>query len=153
MRLPPLLSPCFWRGRSRWGKRLQRLLIRPRLRLCSKRRPLLLTRSPHPHSRRLRFKPAARSTARVKDGNVPLPGVSVTASNSLTGKRYSTTTDVTGSYTLMIPQNGRFVLRTELAAFAPATKEALLNATAHEQTIDFAMELASRASSSRISRS
>ena len=36
----------------------------------------------------------------VKDGNVPLPGVSVTASNSLTGKKYSTTTDITGSYSL-----------------------------------------------------
>jgi hypothetical protein len=42
---------------------------------------------------------------------VPLPGVSVTASNSLTGKRYSTTTDITGSYTLVIPQNGRYVLQ------------------------------------------
>ncbi len=81
----------------------------------------------------------------IKDGNIPLPGVSVTASNSLTGKKYSTTTDITGAYTLVIPQNGRYVLRTELAAFAPVTKEALLNATAHDQTVDFAIMLASRA--------
>jgi trimeric autotransporter adhesin len=81
----------------------------------------------------------------VKDGNIPLPGVSVTASNSLTGKRYSTTTDVTGAYTLVIPQNGRYVLRTELSAFAASTKTVLLNATAQAQTIDFAVELASRA--------
>ena len=81
----------------------------------------------------------------IKDGNIPLPGVSVTASNSLTGKKYSTTTDVTGNYTLVIPQNGRYVLRTELAAFAPVTKEALLNATSNDQTVDFAIMLASRA--------
>ncbi len=81
----------------------------------------------------------------VKDGNIPLPGVSVTASNSLTGKKYSTTTDITGSYTLLIPQNGRYVLKTDLSAFAPVTKEALLNATSHDQTLDFSIMLASRA--------
>ena len=81
----------------------------------------------------------------VKAGNVPLPGVSVTAENTLTGKKYSTTTDITGSYTLTIPQNGRYVLRTELTAFAPVTKEALLNATAQAQSVDFSLELASRA--------
>jgi len=81
----------------------------------------------------------------VKDGNIPLPGVSVTASNSLTGKKYSTTTDITGSYTLVIPQNGRYVLKTELSAFAPVTKEALLNATTHDLTVDFPIMLASRA--------
>ncbi len=81
----------------------------------------------------------------VKAGSIPLPGASVTASNSLTGKKYSTTTDVTGSYTLVIPQNGRYVLRTELAAFAPVTKEAVINATTHDQTADFTVMLASRA--------
>ncbi|HEY6448722.1 MAG TPA: TonB-dependent receptor [Acidobacteriaceae bacterium] len=81
----------------------------------------------------------------VKDGNIPLPGVSVTALNSLTGKRYSTTTDISGSYTLVIPQNGRYVVRTDFAAFATVTKEALLNPASHAQTVDFAIELASRA--------
>src|SRR5580700_4719484 len=49
----------------------------------------------------------------VKSGNIPLPGVNVTAQNTLTGKRFSTTTDVTGSWTLNIPQNGRYVVRTQ----------------------------------------
>ena len=43
----------------------------------------------------------------VKSGNTPLPGVTVTAQNTLTGKRYSTTTDITGAWLLNIPQNGR----------------------------------------------
>lgn len=81
----------------------------------------------------------------VKDGAVPLPGVSVTAANSLSGKRYSTTTDITGNYTLNIPQNGRYVVRTDFAAFAASTKEAVLNATARNLTVDFGLELASRA--------
>ena len=71
--------------------------------------------------------------------------MSITASNSLTGKRYSTTTDITGSYTLVIPQNGRYVLRSDLAAFAPVTKEAVLNATSHDLAVDFSIMLASRA--------
>ena len=81
----------------------------------------------------------------VKAGNVPLPGVSVTATNTLTGKKFTTTTDVTGAYEMTIPQNGRYVVRAELAAFALATKEALLNATSHQQQADFSMVLASRA--------
>ena len=81
----------------------------------------------------------------VKAGAVPLPGVSVTATNTLTGKKFTTTTDVTGAYEMTIPQNGRYVIRAELAAFALSTKEALLNATSHEQQADFAMVLASRA--------
>lgn len=80
---------------------------------------------------------------RVTAGKVPLPGVSVTAENSLTGTEYSTATDITGSYTLTIPKNGRYVLKTQLTAFAPVTKEALLNGGVR-QTVDFTLELASR---------
>ncbi len=81
----------------------------------------------------------------VLAGTVPLPGVSVTATNTLTGKKFTTTTDVTGSYAMTIPQNGRYVVRTELAAFAPSTKEVLLNAASRDQAANFAMILASRA--------
>jgi outer membrane receptor protein involved in Fe transport len=81
----------------------------------------------------------------VKAGAVPLPGVSVTATNTLTGKKFTTTTDVTGAYEMTIPQNGRYVVRAELSAFALATKEALLNAASREQQADFALVLASRA--------
>src|ERR1700743_1491567 len=80
----------------------------------------------------------------VKSGTIPLPGVSVTATNTLTGKKYSTATDSRGSYSMAIPQNGRYVLRAELAAFAASTKEALLNATSHDQQVDLTLMLASR---------
>ncbi len=81
----------------------------------------------------------------VKSGNAPLPGVAVTAQNTLTGKRYTTTTDITGAWSMTIPQNGRYVVRTQFAAFAQGSQEALLNATNHDQALNFDLMLASRA--------
>ena len=81
----------------------------------------------------------------VKCGNTPLPGVTVTAQNTLTGKRYSTTTDITGAWWLTIPSSGRYVIRTQFAAFAPGSQEALLNASNRQQTVTFDLMLASRA--------
>jgi hypothetical protein len=85
----------------------------------------------------------------AKAGAVPLPGVGVTATNSLTGKKYATTTDVTGAFAMTVPRNGRYVVRAELAAFAPQTKEVLINAAGAnggkaEQVAEFGMQLASR---------
>jgi hypothetical protein len=82
----------------------------------------------------------------VKSGNVPLPGVTVTAQNTLTGKRYATTTDTTGAWSMTIPQNGRYVIRTQFAAFAQGSQEALFNATSsRDQAVNFDLTLASRA--------
>ncbi|HEX7158866.1 MAG TPA: carboxypeptidase-like regulatory domain-containing protein, partial [Edaphobacter sp.] len=104
--------------------------------------------------------PAATATATVNDGGtirgtvkagqVPLPGVSVTATNTLTGKKYATTTDINGAFAMSIPRKGRYVVKAELAAFAPATQEVVLNAAGEnggkpEQVTDFGLELASRA--------
>jgi len=80
----------------------------------------------------------------VKSGTISLPGVTVIAQNTLTGKRYSTTTDITGSWQLNIPQNGRYVIRTQFAAFAQGSQEAILNAASHDQMVNFELILASR---------
>ncbi len=80
----------------------------------------------------------------MKSGNVPLPGVTVTAQNTLTGKKYSTTTDITGAWSMNIPQNGRYVIRTQFAAFAPGDQEAVFNAASHDQLVNFELILASR---------
>ncbi len=82
-----------------------------------------------------------------KPGGVPLPGVSVTATNTLTGRKFAAATDVDGAYTMRIPRNGRYVIRVELAGFAAATAEVLLNAAdtaAANQTSNFGLQLASR---------
>jgi hypothetical protein len=82
----------------------------------------------------------------VKSGSAPLPGVTVTAQNTLTGKRYATTTNVTGAWSMTIPQNGRYVIRTQFAAFAQGSQEALFNASSsRDQAVNFDLSLASRA--------
>ena len=85
----------------------------------------------------------------VKAGAVPLPGVAVTASNTLTGKKYATTTDVNGAFAMTVPRNGRYVVKAELAAFASDTKEVLINAAGQNggkpaQVVEFGLQLASR---------
>jgi len=85
----------------------------------------------------------------VKASGVPLPGVAVTATNTLTGKKYATTTDVDGAYQMAVPRNGRYVVKTELTGFAAVTQEALVNASSENgglpnQTAEFKMDLASR---------
>ncbi len=80
----------------------------------------------------------------VKASGVPLPGVAITATNTLTGKKYATTTDVDGNYAMSIPRTGRYVVKAELAAFAPVTNEVKITAEAASQTAEFTLQLASR---------
>src|SRR6185437_12248006 len=68
----------------------------------------------------------------VRSGKVSLPGVTVTARNTLTGRRYSTTTDINGAWSIAIPLDGHYVVRAEFAAFAPVTNEALVNAASRK---------------------
>ena len=89
----------------------------------------------------------------AKSGAVPLPGVAITATNTLTGKKYTTSTDASGAFEMTIPRNGRYVVRAELAAFAADTKEILLNATQRAGTAEFTLQLASRAAAAQQSAS
>jgi hypothetical protein len=63
----------------------------------------------------------------VKSGNMSLPGATVTAANTLTGKKVTTSTDVDGSYSVQVPSDGRYVVRAQMAAFAPVTQEVRVN--------------------------
>src|SRR6185312_12587172 len=81
----------------------------------------------------------------VKAGSTPLPGATVTASNTLTGKKTSAATDIDGSYSLTLPGRGRYVIKAELAAFAPSTKEVVITPAAPQATVDADLMLASRA--------
>jgi hypothetical protein len=82
-----------------------------------------------------------------KPGGVPLPGVAVTATNTLTGKKYTTTTDIDGVYAMAIPKNGRYVVKAELAGFALVTQEVVIAAAdaGKDKEAPFGMQLASRA--------
>ena len=86
----------------------------------------------------------------VRTGTSPLPGVAITATNTLTGKRYATSTDVDGTYAMTIPRAGRYVVRAEFAAFAPVTDEVRITAEAANQVAEFKLELASRAAQAQV---
>jgi hypothetical protein len=43
----------------------------------------------------------------VVSGKIPLPGVTISAANSLTGKKVTTSTDPDGRYVLKVPGRGR----------------------------------------------
>ena len=65
----------------------------------------------------------------IKSGTTPLPGVTVTATNTLTGQKFATATDVNGNYSISITGHGRYVLRADFFAFAPITKEIVIPAS------------------------
>ncbi|HEX2328647.1 MAG TPA: TonB-dependent receptor [Candidatus Angelobacter sp.] len=80
----------------------------------------------------------------VNSGGNNLPGVTVTATNTLTGKRYVTATLTDGSFTFDIAERGRYVVRAEFSAFAPATQEVLLTTENREGNAVVSMLLLSR---------
>src|ERR1700732_4068451 len=69
--------------------------------------------------------PAFTITGVVKSGNTPIPGATVTATNSSTQEKATTSTDTNGVYTLQVAQ-GKYALRVEMAAFATGTREVVL---------------------------
>src|SRR5271165_3773217 len=83
-------------------------------------------------------------TGTVKNGKTVLPGVTVTASNSLTGKKVSVVTAVDGSFTLRNLPRGRYVVRVEFMGFAPQTQEIVLNPQNPTGKVEAELILASR---------
>ena len=81
----------------------------------------------------------------VKSGNMPLPGVTVSAANTLTGQKAVTSSAEDGSYALRVTANGRYVVRAEMAAFAVATHEVVINAQNRNARVDLDLILLSRA--------
>src|ERR1700734_1611037 len=80
----------------------------------------------------------------VKSGKTPLPGVTVTAANTLTGRKYSIATALAGSYKFPGLARGRYVVRVEFMAFAPQTQEIVLKPDTPTGKFDAEMILASR---------
>ncbi len=80
----------------------------------------------------------------VVSGKMALPGVTVSAANSLTGKKVTTSTDPDGRFSVTVPGRGKYVVRAELTAFAAATSEVIINPTTPQQKVDLQMVLLSR---------
>ncbi len=88
--------------------------------------------------------PYGEITGAVKSGNMPLPGVSISAANTLTGKKYFTSTDIDGSFKIAVTGKGRYVVKAEFSAFAPVTQEILINDQNRNGQANLAMVLLSR---------
>ncbi len=80
----------------------------------------------------------------VKNGKVGLPGVTVTAGNTLTGKKFSVATAVDGSFVLKNLPRGRYVVKVEFMGFAPLTQEVVLNPENPASKVEAELILASR---------
>ncbi|HEY6274431.1 MAG TPA: TonB-dependent receptor [Terriglobales bacterium] len=88
--------------------------------------------------------PFGEITGVVKSGAMPLPGVTVSAANTLTGKKFITSTEIDGSFKIAVTGKGRYVVRAEFSAFAPATQEVVLSDEVRTGKADFSMVLLSR---------
>jgi hypothetical protein len=80
----------------------------------------------------------------VRAGKTPLPGVTVTASNSLTGKKFIAATAANGTYMFAGLPRGRYVVRVEFMGFAAQTQEVVLKPETPTGKFDAEMILASR---------
>ena len=80
----------------------------------------------------------------VKNGKTLLPGVTVTASNTLTGKKYATVTSTAGTFALMNLPRGRYVVRLEFMGFAAQTQEVVLKPETPAGKVEAELVLASR---------
>jgi trimeric autotransporter adhesin len=80
----------------------------------------------------------------VHSGKTPLPGVTLTASNTLTGKKYTSATISDGTFLLAGLPRGRYVLRAEFMGFAVQTQEVVLNPENSSGKADLELILASR---------
>jgi hypothetical protein len=83
-------------------------------------------------------------TGIVRAGKTPLPGVTVTASNSLTGKKFVVATAANGTYAFVGLPRGRYVVRAEFMGFAAQTQEIVLKPETPAGKFDAEMVLASR---------
>lgn len=80
----------------------------------------------------------------VHSGKTPLPGVTLSASNTLTGKKYTAATISDGTFALAGLPRGRYVVRAEFMGFAVLTQEVVLNPENPSGKAEFELILASR---------
>jgi trimeric autotransporter adhesin len=80
----------------------------------------------------------------VKSGKTPLPGATVTAANTLTGKKFTVATAIDGSYMLPGLPRGRYVVKVEFMGFATVTQEVTVNPENPTAKTEMELVLASR---------
>ena len=80
----------------------------------------------------------------VRSGGSPLPGATITATNSATSQKFTTWSDLDGSFVLPVAEDGRYVVRTQMAAFAGATQEVSVGVANRNVNLNLELVLLSR---------
>ncbi|MBZ5527741.1 MAG: TonB-dependent receptor [Acidobacteriia bacterium] len=80
----------------------------------------------------------------ARSGKTPLPGATVSAANTLTGKKFAAVTNAEGKFELRGMARGRYVVRIEFMGFATFTQEVVLNPENLSAKVDAELLLASR---------
>src|SRR5690242_4496567 len=80
----------------------------------------------------------------VRSGKTFLPGVTITAANTLTGKKFSAATGLNGAFVLSGLPRGRYVVKVEFMGFAEVTQEVVLNPENPAGKVEAELVLASR---------
>ncbi|MGB8580000.1 MAG: TonB-dependent receptor [Candidatus Sulfotelmatobacter sp.] len=80
----------------------------------------------------------------VKSGDMPIPGASVSAASTLTKQQINTSTDVDGTYRLIIPADGRYMVQVQMAAFAAGQQEIVFDTSHQDIQANFELVLLSR---------
>jgi hypothetical protein len=88
--------------------------------------------------------PTFQISGSVRNGKVLLPGVTVTAANTLTGKKYLTVSATNGTFQFSGLPRGRYVVRVEFMGFAAVTQEVVLNPENPSGKVEAELILASR---------
>ena len=70
----------------------------------------------------------------VKSGTTPIPGATVTATDSA-GQKTITSTDLDGTYMLQVPAPGHYTVRAEMSAFAPITRDVVVAGTSTQAAL------------------
>ncbi len=89
----------------------------------------------------------------VKSGNMPIPGATVSATNVDTKGQVSSSTDVDGTYSLRIPENGHYTVRVQMTAFAVGVQQVVVDAAHQDVQANFELILQSRARALRSEQS
>ena len=80
-------------------------------------------------------------TGLAHGGKSTLPGATVTAANTLTGKKYAVVTDNQGNFAFSNVPRGRCVIRIEFMGFAIFTQKAVLNPQNPSASVDALLKL------------
>src|SRR5215469_5481217 len=80
----------------------------------------------------------------VKSGNMPIPGAAISVSRDSSTDTITSWTDVDGSYRVMLPTDGAYTVRVQMAAFAQSSQTVMIDASHQNVAANFELTLLSR---------